>query len=93
MLVVCFTHTIYMLGLLASLEPKLEYWSEDMDKRIYKGISVGRARGMLETGDNIVIVTGWKSGSGYTNTMRLIGVPETDEGPILGTPVIKGYND
>ncbi|XP_045183995.1 pyruvate kinase PKM-like isoform X5 [Mercenaria mercenaria] len=75
------------------VEPKLEFWAEDMDKRLYKGIAVGRARGMLETGDPVVIVTGWKCGAGYTNTMRLINVPETDEGPILGTPIIKGYND
>lgn len=74
-------------------EPRLENWSEDMDKRIYKSIAVGRGRGFLATGDPLVIVTGWKSGSGYTNTMRLINVPETNDGPILGTPVIAGYND
>lgn len=82
-------HAFYV----ACVEPRLEFWAEDMDKRLYKGLSVGRARGMLETGDPVVIVTGWKSGSGYTNTMRLINVPETDEGPILGTPIVKGYND
>ena len=65
-----------------------------MDKRIYKGIAVGRLRGFLRTNDPIVIVTGWKSGSGYTNTMRLLSVPETEGGPILGeTPIIEGYND
>ncbi|WAR29507.1 KPYM-like protein [Mya arenaria] len=71
----------------------MESWSEDMDKRIYKCIAVGRLRGFLAEGDPLVIVTGWQSGSGYTNTMRLITVPEKDEGPILGTPIIKGYND
>jgi len=64
-----------------------------MDKRIYKGIAVGRVRGFLGAGEPLVIVTGWKSGSGYTNTMRLIMVPENNEGPILGTPIIAGYND
>jgi len=64
-----------------------------MDKRIYKGISVARERGLVTSGDPIVIVTGWKSGSGYTNTMRLINVPETDDSPIMGTPIIQGYND
>ena len=64
-----------------------------MDKRIYKAIAVGRERKFINTGDLLVIVTGWKSGSGYTNTMRIINVPEKDGGPIIGTPVIKDYND
>lgn len=82
-----------MLFLLLYIEPKVEPWSEDMDRRIYKSIAVGRLRGFLKTNDPIVIVTGWKSGSGYTNTMRLITVPETEQGPIIGTPIIEGYND
>lgn len=74
-------------------EPRMELWSDDMDKRIYKALSIGRERQFIKTGDPIIIVTGWKSGSGYTNTLRLINVPESDDAPILGTPIIKDYND
>lgn len=74
-------------------EPRLEFWTEDMDKRIYKAITFGRDRNFIKNGDFMIIVTGWKSGSGYTNTLRIINAPETDEGPILGVPIIKDYND
>ncbi|XP_052695063.1 pyruvate kinase PKM-like isoform X6 [Crassostrea angulata] len=73
--------------------PRLEFWTEDMDKRIYKAIAFGRDRNFIKNGDFMIIVTGWKSGSGYTNTLRIINAPETDEGPILGVPIIKDYND
>ncbi|XP_063437161.1 pyruvate kinase PKM-like isoform X4 [Mytilus trossulus] len=68
-------------------------WAEDMDKRIYKGLSVGRVRKFIKTGDPIVIVTGWKCGSGYTNTMRIISTPAKDGDPIVGTQIISDYND
>ncbi|XP_062613896.1 pyruvate kinase PKM-like [Saccostrea cucullata] len=74
-------------------EPRVELWTDDMDKRIYKAMALGRKRNFIKKGDFIIIVTGWKSGSGYTNTLRIINAPETDEGPILGVPVIKDYND
>lgn len=74
-------------------EPRVEFWTEDMDKRIYKAIAFGRDRNFIKNGDFMIIVTGWKSGSGYTNTLRIINAPETDEGPILGVPIIKDYND
>lgn len=74
-------------------EPRLEFWTEDMDKRIYKAIAFGKDRNFIKNGDFMIIVTGWKSGSGYTNTLRIINAPETDEGPILGVPIIKDYND
>lgn len=47
-------------------------WSIDVDRRIYKGITVGIDRGFIKPADPIVIVTGWKPGSGSTNTMRVI---------------------
>lgn len=74
-------------------EPRVEFWTEDMDKRIYKAIAFGKDRNFIKNGDFMIIVTGWKSGSGYTNTLRIINAPETDEGPILGVPIIKDYND
>jgi hypothetical protein len=64
-----------------------------MDNRIYKALAIGRQRNFIKTGDPIVVVTGWRTGTGYTNTMRLINTPENDGGPIVGTQVITDYND
>lgn len=47
-------------------------WTVDVDRRIYKGIQVGMDRGFIVNGDPIVIITGWKPGSGSTNTMRVM---------------------
>jgi pyruvate kinase len=47
-------------------------WTVDVDRRIYMGINVGLNRGFINPGNPVVIVTGWKPGSGSTNTMRVI---------------------
>nr|XP_032513019.1 pyruvate kinase-like [Danaus plexippus plexippus] len=47
-------------------------WLKDVDNRVQYGLKFGRARGFLHTGDNVVVVTGWRQGSGFTNTMRVI---------------------
>ncbi|XP_038223116.1 pyruvate kinase-like isoform X4 [Zerene cesonia] len=49
-------------------------WLKDVDNRVQYGLQFGRKRGFLRTGDNVVLVTGWRQGSGYTNTMRIIQV-------------------
>ncbi|XP_041970425.1 pyruvate kinase-like isoform X5 [Aricia agestis] len=49
-------------------------WLKDVDNRVQYGLKFGRARGFLHTGDNVVVVTGWRQGSGFTNTMRVIQV-------------------
>lgn len=47
-------------------------WIKDVDTRVKFGVDFGKARGFLKAGDPVVIVTGWKGGSGFTNTMRII---------------------
>ncbi|XP_060801805.1 pyruvate kinase isoform X2 [Amyelois transitella] len=47
-------------------------WLKDVDNRVQYGLKFGRTRGFLKTGDNVVVVTGWKQGSGFTNTMRVM---------------------
>lgn len=37
--------------------------------------SPGKARGFFKTGDLVIVLTGWRPGSGYTNTMRVVPVP------------------
>lgn len=53
-------------------EPRKPEWTDDMDARIRAGITYGQNRGFIKPGDAIVLVTGWKQGSGYTNTIRII---------------------
>ena len=49
-------------------------WIQDVDKRCRDAIEFGKKRGCLKTGDSVVVVTGWRKGSGATNTIRLIPV-------------------
>jgi pyruvate kinase len=49
-------------------------WMKDVDNRVQFGIKFGKQRGFIKSGDPIVIVTGWKSGSGFTNTLRVLYV-------------------
>lgn len=56
----------------------MDDWLKDVDVRVKYGIDFGKTRGFLKTGDPVVIVTGWKQGSGFTNTMRIMYVFEND---------------
>jgi len=37
---------------------------------------VGHQHKLLPVGSLVVVVTGWRAGSGYTNTVRVLVVPE-----------------
>lgn len=52
----------------------LSDWLKDVDARVQYGLNFGKVRGFLKTGVPVVIVTGWKQGSGFTNTMRIVYV-------------------
>lgn len=54
---------------------RLTDWSEDMDARIAFAVEIGYELGVLKAGSPIVLVTGWRSGSGHTNTVRIIRAP------------------
>ncbi|XP_067617419.1 pyruvate kinase-like isoform X2 [Eurosta solidaginis] len=53
-------------------EPALTDWLKDVDVRVQFGVQVGKKSGFLKSGDPVIIVTGWKQGSGFTNTMRIV---------------------
>ena len=55
----------------------LDNWHDDIDRRIALAIDYGRARHFFRPGSLIVVVTGWHSGAGNTNTVRIIPVPES----------------
>ncbi|XP_006888458.1 PREDICTED: pyruvate kinase PKM [Elephantulus edwardii] len=50
-------------------------WAEDVDLRVNLAMNVGKARGFFKSGDVVIVLTGWRPGSGFTNTMRVVPVP------------------
>jgi len=58
-------------------ESRVPDWLKDVDARVQYGINFGKSRGFIRTGDPIIVITGWKQGSGFTNTFRLLYV-DTD---------------
>ena len=55
---------------------RVDEWTEDMDLRINFAMKVGWRLGFLVAGAPVVVVTGWRAGAGYTNTVRIIRVPD-----------------
>ena len=47
-----------------------------MDQRINRAMSDGWRLGLLKAGVPVVLVTGWRAGAGFTNTLRIIRVPD-----------------
>ncbi|EUB60815.1 Pyruvate kinase isozyme R [Echinococcus granulosus] len=76
-----------------SSEPRTELWAEDMDRRISCAIDYGRKRRFLNDGDNVVVVTGWKAGSGATNSLRIIQLGTPAETHVLTVSDLRGFND
>uniref|UniRef100_V9KKR6 Pyruvate kinase n=1 Tax=Callorhinchus milii TaxID=7868 RepID=V9KKR6_CALMI len=49
-------------------------WADDVDGRVNFAMEVGKARGFFKIGDLVIVMTGWRPGSGSTNTMRVMPV-------------------
>ncbi|KAG7457328.1 pyruvate kinase PKM-like [Solea senegalensis] len=56
-------------------KPANDVWAEDVDLRVNFALEVGKHRKFCKSGDVALVVTGWRPGSGYTNTMRVVLVP------------------
>ncbi|KFO38013.1 Pyruvate kinase isozymes M1/M2 [Fukomys damarensis] len=56
-------------------DPVQQAWAEDVDLRVNLAMNVGKARGFFKAGDVVIVLTGWRPGSGFTNTMRVVPVP------------------
>lgn len=46
-------------------------WVEDVEARIKFAIDYGKESNYLKAGSLVIIVTGWKTGPGSTNTLRV----------------------
>ncbi|XP_076673596.1 pyruvate kinase isoform X2 [Andrena cerasifolii] len=55
-------------------EEPLSDWVKDVDVRVQFGLNFGKSRGFLKTGESVIVVTGWRQGSGFTNTLRIVTV-------------------
>lgn len=58
-------------------------WQEDVDKRLSWGIKQAIKLGVLNEGDNVICVQGWRGGMGHTNTIRI--VPAKQDLGLAGT--------
>ncbi|GIJ89751.1 pyruvate kinase [Aspergillus pseudoviridinutans] len=54
----------------------VKIWQEDVDRRLKWGISHALKLGLINKGDNIVCVQGWRGGMGHTNTIRVVPAEE-----------------
>jgi len=62
-------------------EPKPDFnehpWQEDVDRRLRWGIMNAIKLGVLNEGDAVVCVQGWRGGMGHTNTLRMVEATRT----------------
>merc|ERR1712012_1117515 len=49
-------------------------WMDDVDARVQYAIDFGKASNFIAAGDNVVVITGWRQGSGSSNTVRILSV-------------------
>merc|ERR1712211_3554 len=49
-------------------------WMKDVDDRVQYAIDFGKRSNFIAPGDNVVVITGWKKGSGSSNTVRILPV-------------------
>lgn len=47
-------------------------WQEDVDRRLTWGIMHAIKLGVLNQGDAVICVQGWRGGMGHTNTLRVV---------------------
>ena len=47
-------------------------WMKDVDDRVQFAIDFGKRSSFISTGDNVVVITGWRQGSGSSNTVRVL---------------------
>ncbi len=69
-------------------EPRMENWMQDVEERIQHGVDLGKKSGFIKSGQPIVCITGWRQGSGSSNTVRIVTVdgPKSNEDGNVPSP-------
>lgn len=77
-------------------DPKMNEWTADVDRRIWRAVYMAMERSFVKAGDPVVVLTGWKPGSGSTNTMRIITATDVKDKqllpPITGISSVPSFN-
>ena len=60
-------------------------WQEDVDNRIKYGLSEALKLNIINKGDTVIAVQGWRGGRGHTNSLRVLTVPST-----MGDYILEG---
>lgn len=60
------------------IKPAKSNWAEDVEDRIQLGITFGKVSGFIKAGDAIVVLTGLRQGTGFTNSIKIIYASEVD---------------
>jgi len=55
-------------------EDRAADWSTDIDNRVQFAVDFGKKNRFINTGDNVIIITGWRQGAGSSNTCRIMKV-------------------
>ncbi|WFD43110.1 pyruvate kinase [Malassezia psittaci] len=58
-------------------------WQEDVDNRVKFGLSEALKLNIINKGDTVIAVQGWRGGQGFTNSLRVVTVPTSTESYIL----------
>ncbi|KAG0090919.1 Pyruvate kinase [Podila epicladia] len=53
-------------------EPKVADWQEDVDNRLRWGMDQAIKEGLIKSGQTVIVIQGFRSGYGNTNTMRIV---------------------
>eukprot|EP00088_Acartia_fossae_P010820 TRINITY_DN1541_c0_g1_i3.p1 TRINITY_DN1541_c0_g1~~TRINITY_DN1541_c0_g1_i3.p1 ORF type:complete len:536 (-),score=228.63 TRINITY_DN1541_c0_g1_i3:587-2194(-) len=53
---------------------RAEPWTADIDNRVQFAVDFGKKNKFINPGDNVIVITGWKQGTGSSNTMRIMKV-------------------
>ncbi|CAH1403288.1 unnamed protein product [Nezara viridula] len=67
-------------------------YARDVDLRIQYAIEIGKIKGTIFPGDPLVLVNGWRQGSGFTNNIRLVYVSARDPWVYPHTPAPQGMH-
>jgi len=47
-------------------------WTKDVDNRVQLAIDFGKRSKFISSGDQVVVISGWRQGTGSSNTVRIL---------------------